>query len=107
MEIQINTDNAIDATAAQTGEIEAAVRDGLSRFASRLTRVEVHFADENGPGSGIDDKRCMIEVRPAGQGPVAVTDQGGSMDRATSGALAKMTTALERTFGRQTDRKGH
>ncbi len=107
MQIQINTDNTIPGRDALTGEVESTVRQRLSRFEDRLTRVEVHLTDQDGARGDTDDKRCMIEARPAGQDPVSVTDQASSIDQATTGALSKLTTALERTFGRQTNRKGH
>ncbi|WP_396595391.1 HPF/RaiA family ribosome-associated protein [Brevundimonas sp. R86498] len=107
MQVQINTDNTLPGREAMLGEIESAVRDRLSRFEDRLTRVEVHLTDEDGSGNDVNDKRCLIEARPAGQDPVSVSDQAGSIDQATSGALGKLTTVLDRTFGRQTNRKGH
>lgn len=107
MQVQINTDNTIDGAEAMTVELETRVRERLSRFESRLTRVEIHIGDEDGSRGNINDKRCVIEARPAGQEPVSVSDQASSIDQATSGALSKMTTALDRTFGKQTGRKGH
>jgi hypothetical protein len=107
MDVHINTANNVEGRSATTDRLEASVRDRLSRFSERLTRVEGHLDDENGEHVTGDDKRCMIEARPAGLEPVSVTDQAGTIDQATSGALAKMTTVLERTFGKMTDRKGH
>ncbi|MDP2212604.1 HPF/RaiA family ribosome-associated protein [Phenylobacterium sp.] len=107
MQVQVNTANNIEGREALMTSIEQDIRNRLARFESRLTRVEVHVGDENGERTEGDDKRCVIEARPAGLGPVTVTEQAGSIDQATSGALAKMTTALDRTFGKQTNRKGH
>lgn len=107
MDIQINTANNIEGREALTREIEETVRTKLSRFSERLTRVEVHIGDENGERSAGDDKRCVIEVRPAGRDPISVTEQAGSIDQAAAGALGKVTTALDRQFGRTTSRKGH
>jgi hypothetical protein len=107
MQVQINTDKTIPGSLAIADDVETSVRQRLSRFSDRLTRVEVHLTDQDGERSSPDDKRCMIEARIAGQDPISVTDHGGSIDQATSGALGKMTTALGRTFGRQTNRKGH
>jgi len=87
--------------------LEETVRAKLSRFSERLTRVEVHVGDENGERSGGDDKRCVIEARPAGRAPISVTEQAGSIDQAIAGALNKVTTALERDVGKITSRKGH
>ena len=107
MDVQINTTNNVTGREALTQQLEETVRTRLSRFSERLTRVEVHVGDENGDRSGGDDKRCVIEVRPAGRDPISVTDQAGSIDQAASGALNKVVTALDRTYGKITDRKGH
>lgn len=107
MDIQINTANNLVGRQAMVESLEATVRDRLSRFEDRLTRVELHVGDENGDRSGGNDKRCQIEARPAGHDPVSVTDQADSIDQAAAGALGKLTTVLERTFGKATDRKGH
>jgi hypothetical protein len=44
----------------------------LARF--KVTRLEVHLADENSDKFGINDKRCLIEARPVNMQPVAVTN---------------------------------
>lgn len=107
MDVQINTANNVAGREALTQQLEETVRARLSRFSEQLTRVEVHVSDENGDRGGVHDKRCVIEVRPAGREPISVTDQAGSIDQAASGALNKAATALDRTFGKLTDRKGH
>lgn len=107
MEIQINTANNLEGRQAATERLETAVRDRLSRFEDRLTRVELHVGDEAGERNDGADIRCQIEARPAGHDPVSVSDQSDSIDQATAGALGKLTTVLERTFGKATDRKGH
>jgi len=107
LDIQINTANNIAGREALTRQLEETVRSRLSRFSERLTRVEVHVGDENGDRNAADDKRCVIEVRPAGRAPITVTEQAGSIDQAAAGALSKVTTALERDFGKITSRKGH
>lgn len=108
MQIQINSDNIIKLGSEASDAMARAVQQGLPRFAERLTRVEVHFSDINGKENTVgDDKRCLIEARPASRGPIAVTNEAGNLDQALSGGLKKLTTALEREFGRITSRKGH
>ncbi|WP_339872058.1 hypothetical protein [uncultured Brevundimonas sp.] len=107
MQIQINTANNIDGREALVAAVEADVRAGLSRFGDRLTRIELHIGDESGGPSGGGDTRCMIEARPQGQDPMTVTDHAATPDLAVSGALRKMTTALDRVFGKQDDKRGH
>lgn len=107
MDVQINTANNVEGREALSRHLEGAVRDRLSRFEDRLTHIEVHIGDENGDKGGGHDKHCVIEARPAGLKPVSVSEQAASIDQASSGALSKMVSALERTFGKLSDRKGH
>lgn len=107
MIVQVNTGNTIDGSAAMTESLEALARDRLSRFEDKLTRIEIHVTDENGPRQTGDDKQCLIEARPTGLDPVKVTDNAGSIHQATVGALGKMVSALDRTYGKRTSRKGH
>ncbi len=107
MIVQVNTGHNIDGSAAMSDGLEALTRDHLSRFEDKLTRVEIHVTDENAGREGGDDKQCVIEVRPTGLDPVKVTDNAGSVHQATVGALGKMVTVLDRTYGKLTSRKGH
>jgi hypothetical protein len=102
MHVEISTDTRITVDSAA---VTAAVERGLSRFGDRLTRVEVHLSDVNGPKGG-PDTRCALEARPASRQPVAVTNDAGTADEAVKGAVEKMSRLLESTFGRADDVKG-
>ncbi len=106
MQIEVTTDHNIAGSDELTRKVEADVDAALSRFSERLTRVEVHFGDENAAKFGTADKRCTLEARPAGQKPVAVTDHAATRDEACRGALQKLVNLLESRFGRLDDRKG-
>lgn len=106
MQIQVNTDDNIDGDDALITQLEGEIRDSFSRFAGQITRVEMHLSDKNAGKGGSDDQRCMIEVRPSGQQPVAVTHDGPTIPEATAGALQKMQSKLQSSFGRQTSGKG-
>jgi ribosome-associated translation inhibitor RaiA len=101
MKIQLNTDHNVEGSEALTLMVEAEVQSALERFEDRLTRVEVHLSDESGEkdGSGAT-KRCMLEARPAGIQPVAVTDSADTLEQAVIGATQKMQSLLNSTFGR-------
>lgn len=107
MKIQVNTDHSVDGSEALDQQVEAEVQSALGRFEDRLTRVEVHLADESGDkhGGGAD-KRCMLEVRPAGMQPVVVTDFADTLEQAIGGAAQKMQSLLTSTFGRIDGRDG-
>ena len=107
MEIQFNSDNRTDGDTAVADRVSALVEGRLSRVADRLTRVEVHVGDVNGPRGGANDKRCTIEARPAGMGPVSATAHHSSIDAAAASAADKVVAAIERQIGKTTTRKGH
>ena len=65
MLIQFNTDNNITGTEKLTAPLEAILSEGLRRFSSQITRLEIHLADKNGNKHAENDKRCMIEARQA------------------------------------------
>ncbi|WP_372423827.1 HPF/RaiA family ribosome-associated protein [Salinarimonas chemoclinalis] len=106
MQVQVNTDSSIVGDDALAGRVETAARDALGRFEERITRLEIHLTDVNGAKPGPNDKRCVIEVRPAGRRPETVTDDAGTIDAAVSGALQKLRRVLDGTLGRLDDHKG-
>ena len=106
MQVQLNTDDNVEGREELIDKVEAEVAAALSRFADRLTRVEVHLGDENAGKSGAADKRCMMEARPSGQQPVAATHKAATLEEAYEGAAEKLGNLLESKFGRLHDRKG-
>lgn len=103
MHVEVSTDAR---TTVDVADVTAEVESGLARYRDRLTRVEVHLSDVNGPKGG-PDSRCVLEARPAGRQPVAVTHEAGSPDDAVSGAVEKMDRLLDSVFGRADDQKGN
>lgn len=101
MTIQINSDKTITVDARLVRFVENEVRRALSRFAKKLTRVEVHFSDVDAGKTGHADKRCLIEVRPAGARPRSASAKATSLDSAVGAALEKMQRALTTFFGRK------
>ncbi|MBT3071217.1 HPF/RaiA family ribosome-associated protein [Rhodomicrobium sp. Az07] len=106
MHIQVNTDDNIEGRDELAVKIEAEVTATLSRFGDQITRVEVHLSDENAGKSGSADKRCLMEARPAGHQPIAVSHAGATLEMAYSGAAKKLRSSLENTLGRANDHKG-
>ena len=106
MQVIINSDHNIALSATSSGDMSAMVEHTLGRFDSDLTRVEVHLSDESAGRSTGDDIRCLIEARPEGLNPETVTDNASSATDALSGALRKMVSVLDTTFGRRDHRKG-
>lgn len=102
MKIEVSTDSR---TEADIAAVTAAVESGLSRFRDRLTRVEVHLSDVNGPKGG-RDARCALEARVAGRQPDVVTSDADTPDKAVKGAIEKMGRLLANTFCREEDVRG-
>jgi len=100
MIIQFNTDHTITSRDSLTAEVEASVRSSLSHYHGRISRVEVHLSDENGGKGGGNDIRCVMEARPDGHQPIAVTHKADELVEAVNGAAAKLKAALDHTFGR-------
>ncbi len=71
-----------------------------------MTRVEVHFRDDNASKSNGDDKRCVLEARPAGMQPVVVEEVAATVDEALDNAVEKMASLLNSTFEKLHDPKG-
>jgi hypothetical protein len=70
-----------------TAHVERRLRFALTRFSSRIGRVNVFLADQNGPRGGID-KTCRIVVRLRDGGDVVAevndVDWEVAVDRATT-----------------------
>ena len=107
MFIQINTDNQIAGDAERDSRIEEQIRQRLARFEGRITDIEVHVSDINGPRGGASDLKCTLEARVNGVAPVAVADHGSTVDRAILGAAKKAARALDHQLGKLADTKGH
>lgn len=107
MFIQIHSDNQIESNNERDAKLEEQIRQRLARFEDRITDVEIHVSDINGPRGGAADLRCTFEARMNGVQPVAVTDNGATLDRAVLGAAKKAVRALDHQIGKLTDRKGH
>ena len=106
MQIEINTDRNIEGREALTTWVNGAVKNALSRFSERITRVEVHLSDENSDSKGgKDDVRCVMEARLEGHKPFAATDQAATVNQAVNGATDKLTSLIESTLGRLRDQK--
>jgi ribosome-associated translation inhibitor RaiA len=101
MKIQVNSDKTIAVDASLTRFVDDEVSRSLSRFAIKLTRVEVHLSDVDDRKTGQADKRCLVEVRPMGARPLSASAKATKMSSAIGEALAKMQRLLNTFFGRR------
>ena len=101
MKIQVNSDNTIAVDDSLSSYVEGEVSRILDRFTSKLTRVEVHLSDVDNRKTGQADKRCMVEVRPAGARPLSASAKATHVASAVGEALGKMQRSLTTFFGRR------
>lgn len=107
MQIQINTTHAIEGKEDFLEWVNTEVSDQMSRFSNRISRIEVHFSDENGDKGGGLDIRCTMEARLEGREPMAVTHHAATVADALVGANAKLTKSLGRVLDKMSHRKGN
>lgn len=101
MQVMVNSDNHIHGSAALADKVRGRVLLRLRRFEDHLTRIELHFNDENGHKGGGLDKRCQAEARLKGRDPLSVSHNGDNLEQALEGAMDKLGTVLERNLSRQ------
>ena len=107
MFIQINTDNHVDTNGDRNARLEEQVRQRLARFEGRITDVEIHVSDVNGSRGSDGDVRCTLEARVNGYQPVAVVENGPTVDRSVIAAAKKAVRAIDHQLGRISDRGRH
>lgn len=82
--------------------LDAHVRTHVEReckhFLDRLTRVEAHLADDNGGKAGDRDKKCVLEARPRGMDPIAVSQEGEDLYKVVVEASRKLARAVGKRF---------
>lgn len=105
MQIQINSDRNIQADERLAEFVRTTLKSKLNRYADHVTRIEVHLSDENGNNKHAgNDKRCMLEARPEGKEPVAITEFADTLGQALSGAADKMQRKLSSVLGKMRDK---
>ena len=100
MIVQINTDKNVKGSEEFISSSKEIINAQLERHSEIISRVEVHFSDENGSKDGLNSKRCLIEARIEGKQPIAVKNQADTNDMALSGALDKLNASLNTIVGR-------
>ncbi|WP_111707637.1 HPF/RaiA family ribosome-associated protein [Lutibacter citreus] len=100
MTIQINTDKTLTGEKRSSDFFISQITEALQRFESHITRIEVHFKDENGKKDGFNSISCLLEARLEGKQPIAITNQANTMDMAVTGAIDKIKTAIESILGK-------
>jgi ribosome-associated translation inhibitor RaiA len=77
------------------------VESQLGHLSDKLTRVEVHLRDDNSAAkSSHNDKRCMMEARPAGRKPFVVEHAGEDLYTVISETAGKLSRAVKKNVDR-------
>ncbi len=100
MNIEIRTDKNIQSSDRLIDYVRSELKLEFQRYSEKITHFEVHLSDTNGDKGGEEDKRCMIEARPSGLKPVAVTHKANSIDQAIHGAIDKLKRSIEHSFAK-------
>ena len=106
MLVQVHTDNHVPGDDELADRVASDMQRTLKRFATQITRVEVHINDENGDKAGANDKRCVLEARVKGLEPFAVSHNAPSIPEAVKGATDKLVRSLDRTLAKLRHPKG-
>ncbi len=106
MHIEMSTDRNIEGDIDLWHQVSQDIEAALRRFHDHLTRVEVHLSDVNADRGGNADIRCVMEARPAGRTPLAVTHHAATVTEAYRGAASKLQRLLETRFSRMESRRG-
>lgn len=103
MQIQVN---AADRETRHVDDewVQKEVEKAMGRFADRITRVEVHIRDVNGPKVGTD-KQCAMEARLAGLDPMAVTADGENIGAAVISAAGKLHRKVQSELEKRDQRR--
>ncbi|MFW6059494.1 MAG: HPF/RaiA family ribosome-associated protein [Phycisphaeraceae bacterium] len=102
MQIQVNAGDIHSSPAIQQ-RVQDEVSQALDAWSDRVTRVEVHLHDEDGPKHSNADKRCVMEVRLAGLDPMVVEHSADDMYGAIQHAAGKLRKIVHRTIERRRD----
>lgn len=106
MQILVHTDKNVKISDGMVEHVETEVGSALSRFSDQIHRVEVHLGDESAGKAGGGHNRCVIEARPNGKQPLAVTHHADSVGEAFNGAAHKLKTLVENRYEKMRDHKG-
>ena len=104
MKIQLNTDKNILGSEKFETYVTEKINRSLKRFASKITRIEVHLSDQNAHKSGSDDIQCKIEARIEGLSPLVLTDKNSTKEKAIDAAMDKMKATLDTVIGKMKDK---
>ncbi|WP_043770083.1 HPF/RaiA family ribosome-associated protein [Algiphilus aromaticivorans] len=103
MQVQINPADGITLSEALEQHIHDKLEALEKRFGDRLTRIEVHLKDINGPKGG-PDKHCKLEARPRGLQPAVAESTTEDAYEGISLSADRLKKVLEKQLGKRGER---
>jgi ribosomal subunit interface protein len=103
MQIQVNYGDITHSEAVDEF-VTKEVQEALEHVQERVTRVEVHLRNLNGPKAGVD-KRCTMEVRLSGQPPLVVEHDADDLYESVHLAAGKLERAVRHRLERLAERR--
>lgn len=105
MQIQVNSNDSVNATESLQERVEGMVEQELKFLADSITRVEVHLNDLNKGKGGADDKRCQIEARIKGMQPMSAEHHAETLELAIRGAASQLARAVKHVLDKADDNR--
>ncbi|MCK5771059.1 HPF/RaiA family ribosome-associated protein [Algiphilus sp.] len=99
MHVQINPAEGIEVSEALAQHIHDSLERVEKRFGDRITRVEIHLKDINGPKGG-PDKHCLVEARPRGLDPAVAESTSEDAYDGVRQAAHKLEKVLDKRIGK-------
>jgi ribosomal subunit interface protein len=103
MKIQFNTDKNIQGTENTEAFVSESIKSKLKHFSDKISRIEVHFSDQNAQKAGTDDIQCKIEARIEGVQPILASGKSNTKEKALNSAIDKIKVALDKVIGKMKD----
>ena len=101
MKIEIRSQH-IELNQDLTDRIRSRVRFALSRFGGEISRVQVRFADANGPKGG-QDNQCLLSVKLTSSGKIVANGTGVDLLSALHYCVERAERAIIRELERRRD----
>ena len=99
MELIMNPGDGVHLSDALRDHVRTKLEPVERKHGDRLTRIEVHFKDENANKGG-RDSRCLLEAHPRGMDPIVAEAIAEDAYTAAHQAAGKLDRALANHFGK-------
>lgn len=100
MKIEFNIETTVCEEAIQENHFNTLIIDGLKKFESHITRIEVHLVAIKGATEDVTNLLCILEARLRNRQPMAISFQADLSKKAVSGAIEKLNSSLNSIIGR-------